>query len=253
MASRVERERERQRQERTRERIRSGTQRSMRRAISKAMRDMAKSYEESGELGIEAVFIEHKEKVKKILESAYIRSARSAQKLIMDSIGEKQIFDPDDNSTFAAAVRAFIASEGAKNIQNVSKTTKDQVQGIVGRMALEGIPAREIAAEIRKVSSRVSGRRAEVIARTEVGTSFSVAQEATMHDTEVSFKKEWAAAPDEGDARQTHQALDGEQVGANEMFNVNGAMMKYPRDPSGPPNEVINCRCAVLYIPQDLD
>jgi hypothetical protein len=37
-----------------------------------------------------------------------------------------------------------------------------------------------------------------------------------------------------------------------DTFSVGGASMAYPGDPSGPPKEVVNCRCTIAHLtPQE--
>lgn len=57
----------------------------------------------------------------------------------------------------------------------------------------------------------------------------------------VVQKKVWIATPDDR-TRESHLALDGEEVDIDEPFS-NGLMN--PGDPKGPPEEVWNCRCSM--------
>lgn len=58
----------------------------------------------------------------------------------------------------------------------------------------------------------------------------------------ANIMKQWDSTLDSR-VRPSHQKVDGEIVGVEENFS-NGLM--YPGDPNGLPNEVINCRCALL-------
>lgn len=58
----------------------------------------------------------------------------------------------------------------------------------------------------------------------------------------IPVKQTWVATLD-GRTRHSHRELDGETVGLNEEFS-NGCA--YPGDPSGPPEEVWNCRCTTI-------
>jgi len=46
-----------------------------------------------------------------------------------------------------------------------------------------------------------------------------------------------------GEVREPHVALDGETININAAFDVNGYSAKFPRDPSLPISETINCHC----------
>lgn len=61
----------------------------------------------------------------------------------------------------------------------------------------------------------------------------------------VIMKKVWIATPDEK-TRESHLALDGEEVDVNEPFiTINGEELMRPGDPDGSPAEVYNCRCTM--------
>ena len=66
------------------------------------------------------------------------------------------------------------------------------------------------------------------------------------------MKKLWLTAGDGNRVRESHQALDGQEIKATDDFD-NG--LEYPRDPKGEAEDIINCRCSLLLIPpgEDLD
>ena len=93
--------------------------------------------------------------------------------------------------------------------------------------------------------------RSETIARTEALKSV---HEGTREMYEQAFeegillpdevKREWVTAGDER-VRDTHMDLDGEVRGPNEPFETGFAQLMFPGDPAAPPEEIINCRCAL--------
>lgn len=108
------------------------------------------------------------------------------------------------------------------------------------------------AAKIDQITGRYADRllalRAETIARTESLASLAAGQvEAFKQAADGGLvprngvRQVWQSAGD-GRVRDSHAALDGESVGLDERF-PNGLL--YPQDPSGPPEEVINCRCSM--------
>lgn len=126
-----------------------------------------------------------------------------------------------------------------------------------GRLAGEGIP--ELAARIDTAlaeggAERWAGR-ATTIARTEV----IAANNAGSYDAAGALAdalgvprgavaKQWLATGD-GRTRPTHSDADGQTVvGLSTPFSVGGAELQYAGDPTGPGEEVINCRCTVLHL-----
>lgn len=108
----------------------------------------------------------------------------------------------------------------------------------------ESIP--EMAARIQAVAP-VAEARATTIARTEViaaSNAGSFAQAQVLADPTMT--KRWLAT-DDARTRETHRKADGQTVPLLAAFEVGGFPLMLPGDPTGPPEEVINCRCTVTY------
>lgn len=114
--------------------------------------------------------------------------------------------------------------------------------------------AQEIRATPRDATDQYQWRNeARRIARTEsVGAynagSFQGAMSAQARGAEV--EKRWLDTPDSR-TRHTHRQAGGQTVPLAEPFAVGGASLLYPGDPTGPANEVIQCRCTALYVVRD--
>lgn len=95
-------------------------------------------------------------------------------------------------------------------------------------------------------SSDVRARR---IARTEVISAANGAQHevagAVAGSGEV-MTKTWLATFDRR-TRPSHADAAGQTVAFDQPFVVGGAELEYPGDPSGPAEEVVNCRCTITY------
>ena len=119
-----------------------------------------------------------------------------------------------------------------------------------GLKAGESIP--DIATRIRYASG-ITEPRARVIARTESHGARNTVNAATVRRAANAFARpdafarRWQAAED-ARTRPTHVAADGQTVALNEPFTVGLASLDFPGDPSGPPEEVINCRCTTITI-----
>lgn len=88
--------------------------------------------------------------------------------------------------------------------------------------------------------------RAICVARTEViGTSNGASFE-TARFIDDTLKKSWLTTID-GRERPWHADVDGQIVGINDKFVVYGEELDYPGNPMGSPENVINCRCAIIY------
>lgn len=107
----------------------------------------------------------------------------------------------------------------------------------------ESVPA--LAARVREAAD-LAAPQASVVARTETVSAFNAASITTARSLGVELEKQWIATND-ARTRDSHRAADGQRVALGEAFTVGGAGMDHPGDPSGPPEEVVNCRCTVGY------
>lgn len=120
----------------------------------------------------------------------------------------------------------------------------------------EGLAAGEdmptIAARVRD-AALVTEPRARVIARTESHGARNTVNAASVRRVSAAFgaphafSRRWQAANDER-TRESHRRADGQTVPLNEPFTVGSASLDFPGDPSGPPEETINCRCTTITI-----
>ncbi|MDY0144045.1 MAG: phage minor head protein, partial [Bacteroidales bacterium] len=95
--------------------------------------------------------------------------------------------------------------------------------------------------ELRINSSSKTIARTEVLSANNAGTVFGYKQSGVVE------KKEWLATPD-GRTRDSHSDMNGEVVLVDKDFS-NG--LEFPGDPSGAPEEIINCRCTTIPVISD--
>jgi uncharacterized protein with gpF-like domain len=125
----------------------------------------------------------------------------------------------------------------------------------------EGIP--QLASRVDNVLSSTESERwpnrAVVIARTEtIGAlnagrfdAFRAADEEE-EETEEQFEQIWLAT-DDARTRPDHRAAEGQRVPVGQPFVVGGHELRFPGDPLGPPDQVIQCRCVALLVEQGED
>ncbi|RFC66457.1 hypothetical protein DYI37_03165 [Fulvimarina endophytica] len=97
--------------------------------------------------------------------------------------------------------------------------------------------------------------RTENIARTEALQAASLGRIEGMRQTLESLdlttndvEKTWSTSVD-GRERRTHRLMNGQKVkGLDAQFqSPGGARLRFPRDPAGPADEVVMCRCAFTF------
>lgn len=117
----------------------------------------------------------------------------------------------------------------------------------------EGVP--ETAARIDRALSATGSanwpHRAEVVAVTEVnraGNSAALAAAYRAQELEgVRMLKQWLDSDDRR-VRAQHREADGQSVPLEQPFTVGQSLLMYPGDPTGQPEDVINCRCSLLVV-----
>lgn len=145
----------------------------------------------------------------------------------------------------------YIQQEAVRRrIQQVTETTRRQIVGAVDRGYRDGSTLPEVASSIRGIIPAIARYRADTIARTETHGAANYGSNEAAKLTGLPLRREWLAAEDER-TRETHAAADGQIVGQDEAFDVGGSALMYPGDPSGPPEETVNCRCTLGYLVDD--
>lgn len=93
--------------------------------------------------------------------------------------------------------------------------------------------------------------RARVIAITEVTRAYGAGTVAAgMEQSRVTGKllqKRWLTEADK-QVRASHRGASRQTVSLAGVFLVGDSLLLFPGDPSGPPEEVINCRCDVEIV-----
>lgn len=125
----------------------------------------------------------------------------------------------------------------------------------------EGWPIDELAAKIDTLLSDEGvatwANRGLVVARTEAISAYNAGTFAGYRSLAAqdgtAYEKGWLATHDTR-VRPTHLAADlgtpetGQRVPLAEPFAVGEARLMFPGDPSGPPDEVIQCRCSLVLL-----
>ncbi len=96
---------------------------------------------------------------------------------------------------------------------------------------------------------RSIAERADVITRTEANRVLSAATQARLTDAAAKIPglmKEWKHSTYVKMPRQSHVSADGQKRPVDEMFDVGGEKLMYPRDPRGSASNTIKCHCYVV-------
>lgn len=171
--------------------------------------------------------------LKAALERAY-KGAKSAggSKVVLASSG-----------TVDQAVRTQLGDL----VGNLNTTTAKAVKGLLQSAVDEGLSLSEITTQLSAMPE-FSPARALMVARTEVGKSYSAGTDLAyraLADEGIWVKKQWLARPD---ARPEHLAMNGQTVEVDAVFtSPDGHTAKHP-GAFGIARLDINCTCVESVI-----
>jgi SPP1 gp7 family putative phage head morphogenesis protein len=142
-------------------------------------------------------------------------------------------------------VQAVIRQRVNKLAGEVSETTLARVREVITEARNDGVGVSEISKRIRDdaFGGTITTSRARTIARTETVGALNEGEHLAAIESGVMQSKSWLTQQD-ARVRESHQSIDGERVPLGARFS-NGLL--YPGEHGAPPNEVINCRCTLLY------
>ncbi|HEL2164397.1 TPA: hypothetical protein TZC38_001241 [Streptococcus suis] len=130
---------------------------------------------------------------------------------------------------------------------------RKNIKSELTRSFVHGLSYQRTAKRLSELGSS-SYRRALNITRTEAGRVSAIARQRSQKeavDLGIEFKKMWVATLDKR-TRNTHQHLDGQQVGPEEYFEHNGLRALQPHM-FGITSEDCNCRCRTISRLKDDD
>lgn len=186
------------------------------------------------------------------------------ERMYFDSVEAFKIKDPErvikaepTGDAWDSIVRQHLASYGLTRIEEMRRTSRvltiqnlDPIlqQGIEGGLGIPEI-SQAMQAKLAEYAPKAERYRAERIARTEI---ISSSNWASLKSVEISgasdrFVKRWLPAM-QSNTRPDHLAMaDEPAIPINEKFSVGGELLEYPGDPAGSPENVINCRCTLVF------
>lgn len=150
-------------------------------------------------------------------------------------------------------VEQWIENHLGDEISGIAETSRDEVLSKLKELAEENQEEGESSQDFGKAIEDLYGDwaengRAEMIARTEIGFATSAGSIGAARSSGISnLMKEWVSVGDDR-TREDHVAADGQVVPIDDMFKVGGEELDRPCDDQGSPDEVINCRCAMVYV-----
>ena len=149
----------------------------------------------------------------------------------------------------------FVRERCAVKIQSVTRNIFEDIENITKAVVLEGAPQGWGPAKVAdEIFNRVGQRdhwRAMRIARTEVVGASNAGSYQGAGSFGIKLKKIWLVNMD-GNTRDDHADMNtAPHIPYSDHWQVGDDKMLYPGDPSASAENVINCRCAITYEPEE--
>lgn len=229
-------------------------ERALRLEIAKTMREAAAEYEKRGELAIPLAVQDHSAGIQRTLEADYRLVAAQFGRRLLDeakSYGGPDVTKASLGERLGYAIGSFIGQVIATKVTQINRTTENQIRGIIRAGLDEGLGVDRIGRRIRELSTPFSALRAHVIARTETHTAANFGAQTAAELTGLEMKREWVSTMDSrtrDEPEADHVQANGQIVGMKEPFIVSGERLMFPGDPRGSAENVIMCRCSVVFL-----
>jgi HK97 family phage portal protein len=201
--------------------------------------------------------------IEKTLKKHIERSIRIFGRDILDA--GKDFYPVDEvklKSKFDQFVDRWATERAADAAELIQATNVKRARHAIREAILEGLEGSEGIGEIaNRIQTDMSGMaktRATTIARTEVAIASNQGSLEAAKELEVpNLTKEWVAVNDHrtrgNEPNWTpdmpdHAGVNGATVGINDKFEVGpDSVMDGPCDPSAPVDQIINCRCTLVF------
>lgn len=197
-----------------------------------------KQDDDPAQIDIEAVMFDRDEAAQDIRQHTapvYKSALDKGVKSVMDELRLDVDF-----SLLTPEVEAFLLEKRFEIAELVDGPVADRLRAELREGLRNGESVERIADRVEEAFA-VERSRARRIARTEVAESFNGGRYESMKAAEVK-RIEWLTARD-ARVRDEHVVMDGEVIVLGDTFS-NG--LRYPLDPAGAPEQIVNCRCVPL-------
>lgn len=146
----------------------------------------------------------------------------------------------------------YAERRAGENIVSVTGSLKEKLVDITrGLMAEDTYGVEKLTQMIFKEYNTIAEWMVRRIAQTETMIGLAEAGDVAARSLDIGFTKTWAVSG-LGNTRDSHLAMDGIEVDADEPFRLEDCLMMYPHDSSfgAPAGEIINCACDCIRRPK---
>jgi HK97 family phage portal protein len=169
--------------------------------------------------------------------------------IVADAAEQALAGNPDGSSPTKEEIDEYVEKQ-MDRVERVNETTREEIAAaILIVLAMIGDSDEDKSGVLRAaliaIFANLLGRRRRVIAEHESQAAFNAGTFLTAGKNGAASKT-WVTRKDSR-VREQHVFLEGNTVGINQSFKVDGATLRFPGDPLAPPNLTINCRCRLRF------
>lgn len=159
------------------------------------------------------------------------------------------------NEFWIREVTRYLEMHKLKFVQDISDTTRSDIQRIINKAVNEQWPLQQIVKELQ--TTKIVEARAAVIVRTELVRASNVGHAVGAQSFPYEVNKVWISANDHR-TRHGHRMVHKHVTAEDGIFTVPVVIkkvlryekMKFPGDPDASAANTCNCRCRVVYEPK---
>lgn len=207
-----------------------------------------KEFLKSGEHVIDKVIDADEGSLNKLLAGFYFEASRSFADYTLEQIGEKPLGKKGIHlNNFLDITTSFIRRECLVRSKIISNTSRKIITRVLANANDQGLGQEPTAKLIREKYKTMSKWRSATIARTEIHNAATFGSQTIAEQSDTELTREWVAV-DDSRTREWHADANGQQRSLDDPFDVDGEEVDRPGE--GSPENSINCRCSLLYIPK---
>ncbi len=216
------------------------------------IKTVAKNYDVTQSIS-NAARSKHENELKEILATHYKKVAATFRNKVRADVKHHGL-KLEKKSDFDSIIAEWITTQAMQKAQLIGKTDAQDIADAIEQGLLEGLPLPEISKNIR-AKTGLTAVRASTIARTETHNAATYASLQSIREVEqetgAKFMKQWIATNDSRTRDRHAEMIGSAPIPVDEKFYVGGEYLDRPSDSSGSPENVVNCRCQIIFMEQE--